>query len=159
MCQAFQDEQNAFRELRNVSRRPRTKRTSVRSATRVRRVLPDAPVGSAVSVAANDNSIVEVRMPARKTLDKYGLSEPDWLALCARARGVCEICQGKTKRLVIDHEHVKGWKHMPPEMRRRYVRGLLCWRDNVSVVGRGVTVTRLANAVAYLTRYQQEGAL
>ena len=46
--------------------------------------------------------------------------------------GVCAICKRvpPSLRLNIDHEHVKGWKKMPPEQRKQYVRGLLCFQCN-----------------------------
>lgn len=69
--------------------------------------------------------------------------------------GVCFVCHQlpKSGRLHIDHEHVKKWKKLPPDQRKRYVRGLLCFRCNVSFVGRGVTVERARNVVSYLENY------
>jgi len=92
--------------------------------------------------------------PSARTLRRYGLTEADWWKLFLRAKGVCEICGCVTKRLCIDHEHVKGWKKMAPEERKKHVRGLLCWRCNVGVVGRGVTVERASAALEYLKRYE-----
>jgi len=55
--------------------------------------------------------------------------------------------------VVFDHEHTKGWKQMPPEERAEYVRGLTCWFDNHSYLGRGITIEKAQNVVAYLKRY------
>lgn len=69
--------------------------------------------------------------------------------------GLCYVCHQlpKSGRLHIDHEHVKKWKKLPPDQRKRYVRGLLCFRCNTSFVGRGVTVDRARNVVSYLENY------
>lgn len=49
-----------------------------------------------------------------------------------------------------DHKHVKGWKAMPPEKRKLYVRGILCWFCNHSYLGRSMTLERARNVVKYL---------
>ena len=91
-------------------------------------------------------------MPTQKTLDKYGLTLADWEALYNRHNGACWIC-GKapsTGRLNIDHAHVKGWAKMPPQERKKYVRGLLCFVCNHRLLTRGVTIKRLQAAIEYL---------
>lgn len=97
-----------------------------------------------------------VQTPTAATLAKYGLSEQEWRVILERQGGVCAVCkQEPTKgRLCIDHEHVKGWKHMPPEQRKLYVRGLLDWRCNHYYLGKGITVSRAKNVVTYLEDYQ-----
>ena len=93
--------------------------------------------------------------PTKVTLKKYGLSEEEWQAILDSQGGVCPIC-GKapsTGRWVIDHYHVKGWKNMPPELRKLYVRGILCWFCNHSYVGRGITIQKAENMVSYLKRF------
>jgi hypothetical protein len=101
-----------------------------------------------------------IKPPSAVTLRKYGLDIRAWLALVERQGGVCAICGKlpKTGRLVIDHEHVRGWKKLPPEQRAWYVRGLLCWWDNAQTVGRGATAERLRSAARYLERYAQSEA-
>lgn len=98
-------------------------------------------------------------IPSKATLRKYGLTVEEWQELHDRAGGVCEICRVPTKRLCIDHEHVKGWGKMKPEKRRRYVRGLVCWRDNLTIIGRGVTLAKLQAAVRYLARFAMDHEL
>jgi hypothetical protein len=68
----------------------------------------------------------------------------------------CFVClQKPTKgRLCIDHEHVKGWKHMPPDQRKLFVRGLLCFRCNTTYVGRGASIERAERVALYLKQYQ-----
>jgi hypothetical protein len=132
------------------------KRTRRRKVGRQRGVVSADGAGSDLAGTAADGDVSpsSIFPPAPKTLEKYGLTLAGWLDLYARAGGLCEVCRGKTKRLCVDHEHVKGWKKMAPEQRLGYVRGLLCWRCNVGIVGRSVTVSTLASALAYLSRYQ-----
>lgn len=98
-----------------------------------------------------------VQVPSAATLKKYGLNEAEWRSILDRQGGVCAICKKEpTKgRLCIDHEHVAGWKKMPDDQRKRYVRGLLCWFCNHYYVGRCITIEKAANVVAYLTEYKR----
>ncbi len=68
----------------------------------------------------------------------------------------CFVCKQKPMkgRLCIDHEHAKGWKKMPPDERKLYVRGLLCFRCNTTFVGRGVTIERAQRVALYLEKYE-----
>lgn len=72
----------------------------------------------------------------------------------------CFVCKQKPKkgRLCIDHEHAKGWGKMPPELRKTYVRGLLCFRCNTTFVGRGASIERAKNVALYLERYEAKRA-
>lgn len=94
--------------------------------------------------------------PKPATLKKYGLSEDEWKAILDRQASVCYVCKIEpTKgRLCIDHEHAKGWKKMPPEQRKLYVRGLLCWTCNHYYLGRGITILKSKNVTEYLEAYQ-----
>jgi hypothetical protein len=60
--------------------------------------------------------------------------------------GACAICRREVERLCIDHEHVRGWKRMPPEQRRLYVRCLACTYCNRRRIGRGMD-HRIAEAI------------
>lgn len=97
----------------------------------------------------------DVKPPLPATLRKYGLSLDDWEEILERQGRTCAICEKepKTGRLVIDHEHVPRWKHMPPEKRRLFVRGAVCWWCNVSFLGRSITVKKARNVVSYLEEY------
>lgn len=94
-------------------------------------------------------------VPSEPTLKQYGLTEGLWRKILDNQGGVCAICKQlpKTGRLVTDHEHVKGWKKMPPEERVKYVRGLLCWVCNHYYCGRGITIAKSKNLTAYLEGY------
>lgn len=96
-----------------------------------------------------------IDVPTPATLKKYGLTVEDWQALLDAQGGVCGACgrEPKTHRLVIDHDHVRGWKDMPAERRKLFVRGLLCWTCNHYRLARGATVENLRGAAEYLARY------
>lgn len=96
-----------------------------------------------------------VPSPSPATLKKYGLTEAEWRAILDRQGGVCFVCQKvpKSGRLCTDHEHVKNWKKMPPEQRKLYVRGLLCWTCNHYYLARGITVERSQRVTLYLQEY------
>lgn len=118
-----------------------------------------------------------IRTPAPTTLLKYGFGMgpmalgatplEDWEALLDKQRGACGVCgrghlelpkprDGGPPRLNIDHEHVRGWKLMSPEMRRQYVRGLCCTRCNHYVLTRFATAELHILAAEYLVRYDLE---
>jgi Recombination endonuclease VII len=84
------------------------------------------------------------------------LTEDDFIAILERQGGRCPICGNtpKTGRWNIDHEHVKGWKKMPPEKRKLYVRGVSCWFCNKYYLGRSISLERLKNAVQYMEDYE-----
>lgn len=94
-------------------------------------------------------------VPTRATLSRYGLSENEWRAIAVAQNFVCYVCEQPPKkgRLCIDHEHVRGWKKMKPDERKKYVRGLLCWWCNSRYVSRSVTLAKARRVVMYLERY------
>lgn len=92
--------------------------------------------------------------PSVRTLSKYGITEAEWQVLYDKYDGTCHICRKPSKRLVVDHEHQKGWKDKSPEERRLSVRGVLCWICNAKILTRGVTIEKLKNAVTYLEEYE-----
>ena len=97
-----------------------------------------------------------VLTPSPATLKKYGLSQEEWQAILDRQGGVCAICQKEpTKgRLCIDHLHIKGWKKLPAECRKMWVRGVLCWFCNSYYVGRCITIEKARNVVKYLEDFE-----
>jgi hypothetical protein len=68
--------------------------------------------------------------------------------------GRCAACNREVDRLVIDHEHVRGWKTMPADQRRRYVRGLLCIRCNWRFLPIGLTGEIARRIHVYLSAYE-----
>lgn len=102
------------------------------------------------------NGIRRPRIPKQNTLKRYGLSASEWFAIARRQGFVCAVCRKlpENGRLCTDHEHVKGWKRMPPDQRKRYVRGLLCYFCNHYYVGRAITVEKAANVLSFLKAHE-----
>jgi hypothetical protein len=104
---------------------------------------------------------IDTVMPTKATLKKYGMDEVDFIYLLEYQDYKCPICKktpnpskdGKV-RFVVDHYHAKGWKKMPPEERKRYVRGLLCWYDNRYFLSKGITPEKARSMVEYLMRFE-----
>lgn len=94
--------------------------------------------------------------PTPTTLNKYGLTWEMWFRILVRQKGACGACHKvpKSNRLVIDHEHVRGWKDMKTEDRPPYVRGLLCYMCNHYRLARGATIDNLQGAADYLRSYR-----
>lgn len=95
-------------------------------------------------------------IPSKVTLRKYGLTLEEWVHMWDTQGGVCPICLRPMTRPVVDHIHVKGWKKMPPDERKKYVRALLCWICNTRILTRGITPEKLDRAAAYLRRYEKD---
>jgi hypothetical protein len=100
---------------------------------------------------------VPVVVPLARTMARYGLVYSEWYALLKAQGGVCPICGTvpSSGRLVIDHEHVPGWKKMPPRERARHVRGLLCTTDNHFVLTKYGTPSKFRNAADYLEAHEK----
>lgn len=98
--------------------------------------------------------------PKPATLRRYGLKLEGWQAIGERQGWVCYVCRRvpKSGRLCIDHEHVRGWKRMPPEERVRFVRGLCCFFCNHYHLARGITVERALRVASYLSEYEARKA-
>ena len=101
--------------------------------------------------------ILPVRIPKPATLRRYGLTVEGWRAICERQGWCCAVCRKvpPNGRLCLDHEHVKGWKRMKAEQRATFVRGILCTWCNHWYCGRGITVEKAENVVAYLVAYEE----
>ena len=105
---------------------------------------------------------LNILIPQKPTLAKYGLSREEWLQHLEDQDYKCGTCgtlpnvsiRYKGRRFVTDHEHVRGWAKMPPERRKLYVRGLLCFWCNKTYVGRAITVAIAEGVLAYLLRYE-----
>lgn len=93
--------------------------------------------------------------PSKNTLKRYGLSLEEWMAMYNLYDGACHICKVSTKRLCVDHEHIRGWKFLLPDERKKYVRGLLCYTCNNRLLTRGVTIVKLRGAIEYLERWEK----
>ena len=96
-----------------------------------------------------------VRVPSRQTLKRYGLTREEWEAILGRQGGACGVCGGvpASGTLHVEHEHARGFKGMPPEQKRRFVRGLACWRCNSNLLRVGITPAMLRAAADFLEAY------
>jgi hypothetical protein len=105
--------------------------------------------------------ILPAAIPTKATLAKYGLTEDEFRRMLEAQNYTCPICRktpnpskdGKV-RFVVDHYHAKRWKQMPPEERKTYVRGLLCWYDNRYFLSKGITQSKAQAIVEYLREYE-----
>lgn len=94
---------------------------------------------------------VEIREPSPATLKKYGLSLNEWKEIISSQGYRCPVCKRVLGgRTVIDHLHVKGWKDLPPNLRKMYVRGISDWRCNYFFLEKTMTLERAKNLVEYL---------
>lgn len=96
-----------------------------------------------------------IRVPLARTLDKYGIDDLFWLALLAGQDWKCAVCLKSRATWNTDHQHVPGWSKMPPERRRIYVRGVLCWHCNRTVVPSNLSAADGRRVADYLRRYEE----
>ena len=102
---------------------------------------------------------MEIRQPSQNTLDKYGLTLQEWMDIWERQGKKCPICEKEPKTLsptefMIDHKHVRKWKTMKPEDRKKYVRGILCQWCNRSYLAKAMTSKKAANIIVYLDAFE-----
>lgn len=97
-----------------------------------------------------------IKPPTLATLKRYGLTAVEWLELLAAQGWRCPICRksGATVKWNTDHDHVPRWKSMPPEERRRYVRGVLCAWCNYRRVNSRMTAAEAQRIADYLAAYE-----
>ena len=95
-------------------------------------------------------------IPRPATLKKYGLTQEDWIRIYESQNGCCPVCGNPlTGRTNIDHFHARQWSKKSDADRKKFVRGILCFFCNKYYLGRGVTIERLRNAIAYLERFEK----
>lgn len=110
----------------------------------------------------------KLRAPSEITLRRYGITQQEWLDMVADQDGKCPICKKpiETTEVItkkgevyvrsyktnahIDHRHVPKWKKLPPEERRKHVRGILCQFCNRFYMCKAMTIEKARNIVAYL---------
>lgn len=96
-----------------------------------------------------------VKLPSKATAARYGITVDEWLALLHNQGWMCPICtKHRGVQWTTDHEHVRGWKSMPPEERRRYVRGILCRHCNWKVVHSRLTSAQARRIAEYIEAYE-----
>jgi hypothetical protein len=72
-----------------------------------------------------------------------------------RQRGKCAVCKRTVDKLVVDHEHIPRYRHLPPAERKRHVRGLLCVRDNWRYLPTGLDGEIAKGIARYLSAYEK----
>lgn len=103
---------------------------------------------------AHDAKQRGIAVPQPRTCARYGLTVDEWLDMLAGQGWKCPICLKAVKKFTTDHEHVVAWKKMPPEQRRRYVRGILCIHCNWKIVHSRLTAAQARRIADYLTAYE-----
>lgn len=98
----------------------------------------------------------KVVIPRIKTIARYGLSFSEWVAILESQGGRCAICGGlpASGKFCIDHFHVKNWKKMPSQQRKRFVRGITCYPCNHHCLNRNMNLTKARAVVEYLEKYE-----
>lgn len=97
--------------------------------------------------------------PSLPTLKKYGLTLMEWQSLYQHLKGKCPICErpfDDKVRPCVDHLHVKRYKKLRPEQKRKYVRGILCVYCNRRLVAKGMTTRRAYNVYEYLRKFDEK---
>jgi len=102
----------------------------------------------------------EIRPPTKSTMKKYGMDVELWYTFLDLQDWKCPICNrdfSSELRPVIDHEHVKDFKKMKAENKRKFIRGLCCNycnRRRIPTRSKGITATEIAyNVYNYLADY------
>lgn len=116
--------------------------------------LPAVEGGIEVTLA-EQAAALGIVPPSVRTLRKYGITAEDWLTFLALQKWQCPICERRVASWNIDHEHVAGWKHLPAEERRRFVRGVLCVRCNWKLVNSRISAHTAMNVAVYLAAYEE----
>jgi len=101
-----------------------------------------------------------ILQPTDTTLKRHGLTPELWLVMIEAQGWVCGACGTvpPSKRLNIDHEHVRGYWDMSAERKRKYHRGLVCYMCNKFRLARGATAENLLKASEYLRAYAERKA-
>jgi len=70
----------------------------------------------------------------KRLMQTYGLSLDEWEEIFEKQEGTCWICRTipKSGILCVDHLHLRGYKKLDLEDKKKYVRGLLCFSCNTA---------------------------
>lgn len=89
-----------------------------------------------------------------KLLNSYGITESEWMDRFNARNGRCAVCKNEAKRLCVDHYHIKGYDTMAPQEKKKYWRGLICWRCNYFYLARGMNIEMAESVMTYLQEYE-----
>ena|SRR3990167_11071886 len=95
-------------------------------------------------------------------MEKYGITEAERNMKIEVQDGRCWICNKKQKVLCCDHRHVKGYAKLPPEEKKKELRGMVCFRCNRYLLGPAERYFKnpreaLKNALIYWRAYKCKG--
>lgn len=94
-----------------------------------------------------------MKLPGKYTLRKYGISESEWVTLYGN--GICPICERPLEHPVVDHLHIRNWKKLKPERRKKYIRGMPCNYCNRRRLAKGMNLKIARNIVKYLEKFEE----
>tara|TARA_R110000868_G_scaffold250406_3_gene506942 strand:+ start:66 stop:401 length:336 start_codon:yes stop_codon:yes gene_type:complete len=98
-----------------------------------------------------------------RLLSTYGITLEEFNQKLKDQEGTCAICKKAHPRMCMDHIHVKGFKAMKPEDKKKYTRGILCFMCNTGIKGFEKTVDgkrnrqQLQGTYAYFMDYSLKG--
>jgi len=115
------------------------------------------PVPACYSFPDEDyGDVGKLILPRPATLKRYGLTLEDWQEIFLLQNGLCPICERPLEKPVVDHLHIRNWRKMKPEKRKRYVRGIPCSYCNRRRLARGMSLKIARNIVAYLEKFEDK---
>lgn len=93
----------------------------------------------------------------RRLRSIFGITTEDYELKLRTQNYVCAACGQPNERddvLLVDHLHIEGYQYLPPEEKRKFVRGLLCHPCNVIIGLCKEDPTILSHLVEYLLLHQ-----
>ncbi len=111
--------------------------------------------------------MIQTNAKDKRLFKTYGITFADWEVLFKKQHKVCAICKTMPKSgiLCVDHIHIKGFKIMPSEEKRQYIRGLLCYMCNTGLKGFEKTIDgkrnrqSLEGTYTYFKKYKLKGEI
>lgn len=97
---------------------------------------PDEVEKNRQKCAKYDNDPNKKRQRQMRRITKvYGLNKDEYLNLFKRCGNLCEMNCGNpvhpfTWYSHVDHQHIENFKDLPPNEKKKYVRGILCNKCN-----------------------------
>lgn len=107
----------------------------------------------------------KLKAKASRLYTTYGITLDDWSRLLQEQNGVCAVCKTLPGKgiLCVDHIHVKGFKFMITEEKKKHVRGLVCFMCNTGFKAFEKTVNgkrnrqTLEGTYKYFQKYSLKG--
>jgi hypothetical protein len=98
----------------------------------------------------------------KRLMLNYGITLFDWQDMYENQERVCWICKAMPKNnvLCVDHIHIKGYKKLLPEEKKKYVRALLCFQCNTAfgrLERRKTPRKLLENIIRYFNTFAMKG--